>query len=30
VELWEITDAGERAVPTVDLSFGANKPTTTA
>ena len=24
-ELWEITDAGERAVPAVDLSFGANK-----
>jgi LemA protein len=24
-ELWEITDAGERAVPTVDLSFGAGK-----
>ena len=30
VELWEIGEAVERNVPIVDLSFGANKPTTTA
>ena len=28
VELWEITEAAERAVPTVDLSMGTNRPTT--
>lgn len=29
-ELWEITDEAERAVPKVDLSFGATPPRTTA
>jgi len=29
-ELWEITDEAERAVPKVDLSFGARPPRTTA
>ena len=27
-ELWEITEAAERAVPKVDLSFGGDKPKT--
>jgi LemA protein len=30
VELWEITDVAERAVPKVDLSFGGTQPKTTA